>query len=333
MRLSIALCTYNGERFLQDQLESFVAQTQLPDEIVICDDCSTDRTAEIIRSFAKTAPFPVRFFENESNLGYIKNFERSIALCGGDIIFLADQDDVWVVNKLEKFAAEFSSDEKVGMVFCNGELVDENLAPLASDAWEVRLLNEKKRKKIREGNGFPIILKDNVVSGCMMAFRAEYRNILLPIPTDIHNVIHDYWIALLMTVITKVKPLSEKLVKYRQHNQQQIGLSPTDKTVKTFYEKAVEKHDFPGQKRKYEDLKKKLNERFKSNSKNYQINQEKLFRELDRQLQHAQARFQINENKNFSIAVIAKELISGRYHDYSNGWRSAIKDLSVYFFR
>src|ERR1019366_197610 len=94
-RISVALCTYNGERFLSQQLASIGKQTRLPDELVVCDDSSTDRTVAIVREFAASVSFPVRVFENQRNLGSAANFERAIRLCDGDLIALSDQDDIW----------------------------------------------------------------------------------------------------------------------------------------------------------------------------------------------------------------------------------------------
>src|SRR4030095_14430308 len=87
--VSIALCSYNGERYLQEQLDSIAGQSRLPDELVVCDDRSLDETAEIIRAFASKVPFPVRLTINERNLGSTKNFEKAISLCRGDIILLS----------------------------------------------------------------------------------------------------------------------------------------------------------------------------------------------------------------------------------------------------
>src|SRR5437588_7313199 len=106
-RISIAMCTYNGARFLREQLDSFAAQSRLPDEVVICDDGSTDGTADIVRTFASGAPFPVHFHVNEPRLGITRNFERAAGLCTGSIIFFSDQDDVWLPDKLDRFAEAF----------------------------------------------------------------------------------------------------------------------------------------------------------------------------------------------------------------------------------
>ena len=104
---SIALCTYNGERFLSQQLESLAAQTILPDELVICDDASSDSSLRILEDFAQKAPFIVRIFKNPKNLGYIKNFEKAIGLCSMDVIFLSDHDDYWESEKLNQVLKVF----------------------------------------------------------------------------------------------------------------------------------------------------------------------------------------------------------------------------------
>ncbi len=127
MRMSVALCTYNGQAYLPEQLESIATQTLLPDELVVCDDCSTDITPQLIKDFAAGAPFPVRFLSNPENLGSTRNFAQTVELCGGEIIALADQDDVWRRDKLARLAA-LMSDPQVGMAFSNAECVDEPAA-------------------------------------------------------------------------------------------------------------------------------------------------------------------------------------------------------------
>lgn len=100
MKISIAMATYNGAKYLQEQLDSFVTQTRQPDELVVCDDGSSDATVEILRHFAAGAPFAVEIHENEVNLSHAKNFEKALSLCGGDVIFFSDQDEVWFPEKV-----------------------------------------------------------------------------------------------------------------------------------------------------------------------------------------------------------------------------------------
>ena len=119
LSISIALCTYNGERFLRKQLDSYIQQTRLPDELVICDDGSKDRTLEILEEFAAKAPFSVRIYQNVQNLGWSKNFEKAINLCTGDLIALSDQDDEWLSHKLAKIEGFFVRGANTGYVLHN----------------------------------------------------------------------------------------------------------------------------------------------------------------------------------------------------------------------
>ena len=103
MKISIAMCTYNGAEFLSAQLQSILTQSRPPDEIIICDDRSTDDTQSLLRKFAAESAIPINVHINDQNLGSVKNFERAICLCTGDVIALSDQDDVWRNDKLQLF--------------------------------------------------------------------------------------------------------------------------------------------------------------------------------------------------------------------------------------
>ena len=134
-KISIAMAVYNGDRFIGEQLESFVRQTRLPDELVVSDNASTDRTVEIVRDFARRAPFKVRLLINDRNLGAAKNFERAITECTGDVIFLSDCDDVWYPNKVSVMEQALAESPRAGVAVCDADLVDENLEPLGGRLW------------------------------------------------------------------------------------------------------------------------------------------------------------------------------------------------------
>jgi glycosyltransferase involved in cell wall biosynthesis len=123
------MCTYNGAEFLPAQLESIFRQTRPADEIVVCDDGSTDETRSLI-------PESVVFHENEKNLGTVKNFEKAIGLCTGDVVVLSDQDDVWRQDKLQLIEEAFSRNPNVGLVFSDADVVDEQLNPLGRRMWD-----------------------------------------------------------------------------------------------------------------------------------------------------------------------------------------------------
>jgi glycosyltransferase involved in cell wall biosynthesis len=224
MNLSIALCTYNGAVYLKEQLESIAAQTRTPDELVISDDQSTDDTLRLIEEFAATAGFPVRFSVNESNLGTAKNFEKAISLCRGEVILLSDQDDVWHRDKLESNERVFEAKPQLSLVFSNAELVDETLKPFADTLFDRLGFNGRKQRLVKSGQALDLQLRENLVCGCTMAFRANLKELVLPISGD-GPLVHDGWIVLLIAAVGEIDFINRPLLKYRQHSAQQSRVS------------------------------------------------------------------------------------------------------------
>ncbi|HXM46530.1 MAG TPA: glycosyltransferase family 2 protein [Pyrinomonadaceae bacterium] len=222
VKLSIAMCTYNGAAYLSEQFESLATQTRVPDELVVCDDSSTDKhTREMVEAFARRAPFAVRLFINKQNLGSKRSFELAIRRCRGEIIFLCDQDDVWREDKLAVIERAFLSSPQTGLVFSDAEVGDENLVKLGS-LWQN--FSEDSQADLEAGRAFHALLRRNLVTGATLAFRSNLRRLVLPIPTDT-SFQHDAWIALIIAAVARVTFISEPLIKYRQHPGQQIGAS------------------------------------------------------------------------------------------------------------
>ncbi|HEY9906733.1 MAG TPA: glycosyltransferase, partial [Thermosynechococcaceae cyanobacterium] len=119
LKVSIALCTYNGAPYILEQLESIEQQTWLPDEVIICDDVSQDNTVELIQEYTERSKLPIQLFRNPENLGYGKNFCKAMSLTKGDIIFLADQDDVWYPFKIERFIKELEQSPNLLVLQCD----------------------------------------------------------------------------------------------------------------------------------------------------------------------------------------------------------------------
>jgi len=164
--ISIVMTTYNGERFLKEQLDSFLWQTRLPDELVVCDDGSTDRTLDILENFARTAPFPVKIFRNPQRLGFSKNFEKASLMCSGDLVAFSDQDDIWLPEKLEVVENIFRTDDEIGLLIHNLELVDNyNIKIIHKNMLKLIKLNNYKNNiylyciKDQNYNGNSIIVK------------------------------------------------------------------------------------------------------------------------------------------------------------------------------
>ncbi len=322
------MCTYNGARHLPEQLESLVRQTRPPDEMVVCDDRSTDATREIIESFALTSPFPVHLYVNEQNLGSTKNFEKAIALCNGDIIALCDQDDVWREEKLRLTEAALRETPAAGLGFTDAELVDERLCPLGTSLWQLLEFDARKQKLMKSGAALELLLGANVVTGATLAFRSEYRELFLPIPPNIEleegmRLIHDGWIALTIAAVAPLVIIPQPLVRYRQHPAQQLGgkgiTRPTH--ARNLLSVATSKHVsvFQSQLRLLETL----NERVAGS----RFSNVRTAARLKDMMTHLRARLALPANKLSRVPVVVKELTSLRYHRYSKGLYSAMKDL------
>ncbi len=221
--LSVALCTYNGARHLQEQLESITLQTRLPDELVACDDGSSDTTLEILHGFAGDAPFEVRVYSNPRNLGVAKNFEKALGLCRGDSVALSDQDDVWLPRKLELLEAALGEDPDAGFAFCDAEVVDGDLRPLGYSLWE----SVGFGGRLGDEDAFSLLLRRNFVTGACMMLRGDLLPFVLPIDGA---WIHDYWAAIVLGALDyRVAVVEDTLVSYRQHTAQQIGTRKGDR--------------------------------------------------------------------------------------------------------
>ena len=349
-KISVALCTYNGARFLDEQLESFTTQRRLPDELIIGDDCSTDETLEIIENFKKKSPFPVRLYTNEKNLGSTKNFERTIARCTGDIIFLSDQDDVWLPEKTAVMENEFDKDKNVGLVFSDANLIGENGDSLGLKLWKL-VLTEDEKNKIKEDRGFEVLLRRNVITGATMAFRADLRHHFIPISTDkITNLIHDGWIALILSLYSKIKFVDKSLILYRQHGSQQIGVDWQREEVDILSSKFSAAAIFSKFSRKYveriEDFDKStkftLEEikriedtvDFLKSESSVELSMDTINKFADNstsekldQIAHYKARISLPKNRLKRIYPILREILTGRYHLFSRGFYGIGRDI------
>lgn len=231
MKTSVAMCTYNGEKYIKAQLESILNQTIAIDEIIICDDGSSDNTIEIIAKFQAENPNKISLYRNPVNLGSNKNFEKAISICTGDYIFLSDQDDVWKTNKAEKIIQRFIENQSIEAVFSDGDLINDNNAKISAHTlWDSVFFMENQLQK-------PVDLfcliksKRNMVTGATLCFKKEIKNLILPIP-DIKKFYHDEWIAIIIASRNNLEYLTDKLISYRIHSGQQIGTKVKPKKSK-----------------------------------------------------------------------------------------------------
>nr|WP_296155053.1 glycosyltransferase family 2 protein [uncultured Blautia sp.] len=215
--ISVAMCTYNGEKYVAEQLKSILNQNHPVDEIVIGDDGSTDRTVEIIEEILKTSKVKYKIIQNETNLGYRKNFENVIANTKGDIIFLSDQDDVWLEEKVKTLINDLEQDEQYMLVFSDAYIVDSTLNKMSESLWDSVCYNNNRR---RFNNWTEMLCSGYYVTGATVAFRRALFEKAYPFSDLWH---HDGWLAMFASLYGKIYEEKEKLILYRQHADNQIG--------------------------------------------------------------------------------------------------------------
>ena len=223
-RISVAMATYNGARFLGEQLDSLARQTRLPFELVVTDDGSTDTTLALLQAFAETAPFPVHVHGNPVRLGYAENFFRACSLCTGELIALCDQDDVWLEAKLAT-CSDYFADPGVTMVIH------------AAEIWDGQARTGRFHPAYTETKILPQATSNffTLVPGFAMVFRKSILSIIdnTNRPGDIWGLedpkpmAHDGWVWLLATATGKVATIRDVLALYRQHGQNSVG-APLD---------------------------------------------------------------------------------------------------------
>jgi glycosyltransferase involved in cell wall biosynthesis len=323
MSVSVAMCTYNGSRFLLEQLASIANQTQPIDELVVCDDCSTDNTIEIIEQFAKTVTFPVRLFINSTNLGSNRNFEKCLSLCKNEIIFLCDQDDVWHSQKVEKMCAFFAKNPIIDAVFSDANIIDQNSAPTGTRAWESISFDKEKQDLWKNSQAFDILLRGYVVTGATLAIRRSIVSEILPIPMLIKELIHDGWIAMWLSLTNRIALIEEPLTNYRIHATQQVGFGQQSRfiTLKERFTRPRSEKLAPIIK-KYEDSSRLYN--YLAQSKTVPVHHLKL---LNSRQAHYQMRSSLSVNTLKRVIPVLTNILQYKQHDVGHWWKAMLGDI------
>jgi len=218
---SVALCTYNGEKYVSELLDSILSQIYLPKEIIIVDDGSSDSTLPILEEYAARFPL-IKLIPQKSNSGPVKAFQKAIQLSDQPYIFLADQDDIWLPHKILtmlEVAVNLPSD-KPCLVFSDLEVMDESGGCIHGSFWKMAALEPTRAT-------FKSMMYGNVVTGCASLINSKMRELLREIPSG--ALMHDHWIALIAYGIGNVAVLDQQLLKYRVH-----GNSVTEKSEANF---------------------------------------------------------------------------------------------------
>jgi len=225
--ISIAMTTYNGEKYLSDQLESLLNQTMLPDEIIICDDCSTDKTMSILKEYKSKHPSIIRLYANKHNVGYKNNFMRAIGLTTGDVIFLCDQDDIWNSAKISEMVGVLKQDGKICVLNTAMDFIDSEGKPLhpsyESKSSNMSIFNSLGNKNEIINVEYRKIRQGNISPGCTICFTKDTKEIFLSSYDT--SWPHDLCINYIGALRNGLYFYSKSLTHYRIHRNNTIGLS------------------------------------------------------------------------------------------------------------
>ena len=301
---------------------SILNQELPPNEIVVCDDCSSDNTLEVVQNVLNGWSGLAKIIQNETNLGYKKNFQKAISICSGDIIFLSDQDDVWDLQKISLCIKEFDKDPDCVMVFHDAQIVDCNLNLISSSFWKTMDFDCRNlTKEIMENT----LIEYNVIQGAACAFK---NIVFIEAGNFSCNAHHDEWLALVAALKGNIVAVPVQLLKYRQANNI-IGANVT-----TFWEK-IKKYNNSFKEQLninyviivnrymvlndfYNQYNKNINDSFMSKIFNYN--------------KFAKKRLEYMKNKNiFGILLILKSYFR-YYHKKSIAFKAIIKDGLFIFF-
>jgi hypothetical protein len=315
----VALCSWNGEQFIDEQLESLAWQMRVPDELIICDDASSDSTIAKLQRFAAKASFTVRIQRNTERFGVARNFEQAISLCTGELILLADQDDVWRPEKITRIVQAFEHDPEIDCIFTDAELIDQVGKSMRKGLWRTIGFDLAEQAMVRMGRALDVLSVHNVATGATMAFHRRILPSVLPFPR-MTGLLHDRWIAISVAATGRLDCIKEPLILYRQHRGQHLGAGPESHRLLTWLQEgtATGSEQYAAWATELEIVATHLHELGIGRTH---------VKGIEDRVNHLRVRAGLPASRIHRIGAIARELRNRRYHRFSNGYVSLIKDL------
>ena len=221
-KIGVVIATYNGEKYIEEQIDSILNQSLKPDYIVISDGGSTDNTVAICSKILQDQDIKYDILTSDKQLSVTENFQKGLDRCKTDYIFFSDQDDIWIKNKIEYTMEQFF-DSSVCMVFTNASIVDEKLKFKNKNLWnKIKYYTNKEITEYEKNSStfFNTLIKHNIVTGMCMAITKELKEIAIPFSK---YSIHDYWIAFIANNYGNVISANKEEVLYRQHASNVVG--------------------------------------------------------------------------------------------------------------
>lgn len=321
--VSVALCTHNGLPFVREQIRSVLHQTAAPVQLVLSDDASTDGTVAAVREIVArfraeqpTTSIQLTILENKAPLGVTANFQQAVLACTGELVALCDQDDVWVPNRLQRMAEEFSGRENLALLHTDARLVDGEGAPIGHTLFEAIGLTASERRRERAGDGLAVLLQRNVVTGATAVFRRSLLESASPFPA---SWVHDEWLAMIAALTAQLDLLTEPLIDYRQHGTNEIGAAKP-----TIADRLDRLRMSRGERnRRLLDRARALADRAAA----LDGIAEPTLELLRGKVRHEEARSALPAARVLRILPVLRELASGRYHRFGRARFDVFRDL------
>jgi len=321
--ISVAMCTFNGSKYIRQQISSIARQTVLPQEIIISDDGSTDGTLELARGIVSelTKEFPdfarveVRFTFNPVGLGVTRNFEQAIAHTKQSFIILSDQDDEWLDDKIKVLEGEMRKSPHSALVFSDAFLVDEKGQIFGAGLFDALGLSSSERREILTPRAFRVLLRRNIVTGATSVISRELFELAAPFP---EAWLHDEWLAMVAAVHDLPIRLVRPLIKYRQHGFNQVGVKKSTVSGKLEALRVERKVRNDRLLRRAEEL--------QSRSEVWVIDASHR-RLIQAKVQHEIARSRYPAAQAARLLPVVKEVLTLRYSQAGRGFRDVLRDL------
>ena len=320
MSASVVLCTYNGERWLPELWRSLLAQTRVPDQVVVRDDASGDGTFALLQELAEEAQargIRVMLARNERNLGFVGNFEAALADASGEIVCLCDQDDVWHPQKIALMTESFERRPNLLLLHSDARRVDEAGHDLHCGLFDALEVTRRERALIHGGRAFDALLRRNLATGATLAFRRSLLDEVAPFPSE---WVHDEWLAIIAAAIGEVDCLEQPLIDYRQHGGNQIGAQSRDLAKKIARAAEPRQAYLQGLIGRTDLLLRRLR------GLDPRIPEAKI-RAVSGKLRHLQRRAAMRACRPCRLPVVLLESARGGYARYARGMHAAAYDL------
>ena len=332
-RISIAMTTYNGGKYLKDQLDSVLSQTVLPFEIVICDDGSTDGTVDILKEYETNWEGLIHVYQNKYNLGWADNFLKAAGLCAGDWVCFSDQDDVWYEDKIEKIQEIIKRDlDGVVLIAHSADVVDENLRPLGHrmpDFKRAAIIDPNKRHGFKAYLGFSMAFSRRLITDYTWTRRPRSY---CPLVTTERP--HDVWVHTLANALGSTYVIPQSLAAYRRHGGVETGACDKRGVVRRVGDSrhvgtehyrylADVAHEFS---LVLQDL---SSEAMNSVVAEKLSHSSQLYNKLSR-VMRVRSQLYGSEARSGKAKAIVENILMGGYFGspfYSMGWRSLLKDI------